>query len=85
MGNDPTKWLSRQQFKKLKIGDRVRIRYIIGDCEITGEPVTKEQLDNNGDKVKIDLIPAQFKSGPMSNNKFNGKTTLVRQQIQRKL
>lgn len=85
MGSVPSKWISKPKFKELEIGDRVKVNHIIGDCEIIGEPTVKNNVDHNGDKIKMDLIPVQFLSGPMATNKFNGKTMLVRQQIARKL
>ena len=55
------KWISSAKFRKLKKGDKIIVRYMIGDAEVAGKPVTDASDPDAYDKEKIDV---RFNSGP---------------------
>jgi hypothetical protein len=68
------KWISSAKFRNLEIGEKVVIRYMIGDAYVAGKPITDSSDPDAYDKEKIDI---RFDSGP-----WKGKTLkLIRQQI----
>jgi hypothetical protein len=68
------KWISSAKFKKLKLDDKVVIRFMIGDAYIAGEPVINPDDPDAYDKEKIDV---RFDSGP-----WKGRTLeIIRQMI----
>ena len=68
------KWISSAKFKKLKVGDKLIIRYMIGDAKVAGKPVTDASDPDAYDKEKVDV---HFNSGP-----WKGKTLkIIRQMI----
>lgn len=72
-----SRWVTKGKFRKLKVGQNVIIRYMIGDAEIVGEPTQKLTTHMAGNPLKQDCVDVHFNSGP-----WKGRTlTLNRQQI----
>ena len=75
----PRYYISIDQFEKLKPGDKVKIRYMLGEAYVASKPYTKDAKTFLGEKYKQDTIQIKFESGP-----WEGKTLeLIRQQISR--
>tara|TARA_R110002167_G_scaffold72828_2_gene204516 strand:- start:496 stop:762 length:267 start_codon:yes stop_codon:yes gene_type:complete len=68
------KWISSAKFKKLKLDDKVVIRFMIGDAHVAGEPVIN-LIDPKADNAEN--IDIRFSSGPSK-----GKTLkIIREMI----
>ena len=68
------KWISSAKFKKLKLDDKVVIRFMIGDAYVAGEPVIN-LIDPKADNAEN--IDIRFSSGPSK-----GKTLkIIREMI----
>ncbi|MHA2089218.1 MAG: hypothetical protein ACW98K_00040 [Candidatus Kariarchaeaceae archaeon] len=65
-------FISKNVFKTIKPGDKLILRFMIGECYAIGKPVLDE----------TDVIKVRFDSGPWT-KKNNGEYKLIRQQIAR--
>lgn len=74
MSKKSNKWISSAKFKKLKKGDKVVIRYMIGDAVIAEKPCIDFK---NTDILKQEVVAVHFISGPWKDRTLS----LIRQQI----
>ena len=78
------KWISKDEFCELEIGQSVELNHFVGHAHIASAPSVKGGVDHMGEKIKQDVITLQFTSGPWV-NKNNGLIEVVRQHIRRVL
>lgn len=76
------RWITKDQFRKLEIGQDVELNHFIGKAHIASAPSVKGGVDDNSQKIKQDLIKVQFTSGPWL-KKNNGLIEVVRQHIKK--
>lgn len=70
------RWMTKKQFLELEEGDRVSIRYMLGEAHVAGPHIEKDAVID-GKTVKNTELPVHFSTGPWAGRTIN----LVRQQF----
>jgi len=70
----PNKYITSAKFQKLKVGDKIVIRFMIGDAYVANKPIMNPE---DPEAVNTEVLDVRFESGP-----WKGKTlNLCRQQV----
>jgi hypothetical protein len=72
-----SRWISKSKFSKLKIGQKVVIRFMMGDAIIASKPINKKGKDADGNIIMQACIDVKFNSGPWEGRTLN----MLRQQL----